>query len=284
MRKNDFTNTYEATCIKQANAVIEKNFSALIPSGTEESHDIMRGLFENAGYTVHALNLSDMRHSDRYNPIGFARSEEDIHEAAGRIMSAFHPDPEASAERAEAEHMALESLLLYLHCCAPKEQNIPAVLTLIVQACKHGMHTIGKIFENLEQADPVNSCACVHKLYEIARRCDEGMSPSACYTLGAKLSAFCLPEFARITSGDDMELEAIGTKKLAYFIIRPAGSEFQALSDLFLGDLNRHIADSMVWKGCVFGDEHVPVRAFGSVRGQFPDFEDDAAGPRKAEK
>ena len=262
--------TYYDACVKQAKKLIDSELSGLIVSGSDICLRITGSLFEEAGYAVHTLNLDDMQHSEHYNPLAAVHTETDIHEVCCRILKIMDKDLVQPPQRSEAERLLFESILLYLFRFQRRENfNIPMAMKLLDKENKKG-GSIKRIFDEVEKYDDMD---CAYVMFNTAAAYGAGLNPPASASLAAKLSLFCLPVFSELTSGDDMEMESIGDKKVAYFIIRPSNSAFRFLTNLFTADLNSYIQDNPIWKGEVLEDEYLPVRAFGSFE-EWPEGEE----------
>lgn len=273
--KNTNFQAYCDACVKQANKLIDSDLSGLIVSGSDICLRITGSLFEEAGYAVHTLNLDDMQHSERYNPLAAVHTETDVHEACCRILKTIDKDLVQPPQRSEAEKLLFESILLYLFRFQGHGKfNIPMVLKLLhMENQKSGM--LNKLFNEVQEYDDTD---CAYIMFNTAAAYGKELNPPASASLGAKLSLFSLPVFSELTSNDDMEMESIGERKVVYFIIRPTNSAFRFLANLFTADLNSRIQDNPIWKGEVLEDEYLPVRSFGSYE-EYPENKEEGNVP-----
>lgn len=178
------------------------------------------------GYDVKVFNLINPKDSDGYNPFVYVQSDEDVVRLITNLIQNTTPKNASQNDPFwEKAEIALDSaLMLYLlHEAPPEEQNFEMLMFLIENAAaveddEDYRSPVDLLFEVLEEENP-NHVAL--KQYRIFKQAAGKTAKSILISAAVRLSAFNLPEIARMTSFDNMDLNSVGEKKTAIFCVIP---------------------------------------------------------------
>lgn len=185
---------------------------------------------ENDGYKVIVLDLLHMEKSHRYNPFVYFKSDNDIQRLATIVMKATgqkDSKPQDPYWENAAEEI-LMALMMYLHYEAPpEEQNFAMIMDMIrlikgADSCEDGdeqsVSPIERLFLDLRVRKPDHPAL---RYYEdfigVPMRTLETIKS----TLTAKLAKFNIDSLIALTSTDEMELDKLGERKTALFLVTP---------------------------------------------------------------
>lgn len=185
---------------------------------------------ENDGYKVIVLDLLHMEKSHRYNPFVYFKSDNDIQRLATIVMKATgqkDSKPQDPYWENAAEEV-LMALMMYLHYEAPpEEQNFAMIMDMIrlikgSDGCEDGeeqsVSPIERLFLDLRVRKPEHPAL---RYYEdfigVPMRTLETIKS----TLTAKLAKFNIDSLIALTSTDEMELDKLGERKTALFLVTP---------------------------------------------------------------
>ena len=182
-------------------------------------------LLEN-GYDVKVFNLITPSESDGYNPFAYIRTDEDVIKLISNLIQNTTPKTANNSDPFwEKSEMALDTaLMLYLlHEAPPEEQNFETMMFLIENASvmeedEEYQSPVDMLFEALEEEYPEHIAV---KQWKIFKQASGKTAKSILISAAVRLAAFNLPEIARMTSHDDLELGTLGEKKKAIFCVIP---------------------------------------------------------------
>lgn len=203
-----------------------KNSSMVIldPKG-EIARDIGHLLKEN-GMEVKVLDLINMWRSHCYNPFVYLKEDNDVQRLVTNLFKSTTPKGAQSQDPFwdTAASMLLLALIFYLKYEAPPdEQNFPMVMEMLragdVREDDDSYQSpLDELFDRLEMRSPDHIAL---KYYRDYRSGSAKTLKSIQITLAARLEKFNLESLAALTYTDELELESIGEKKTALFIIIP---------------------------------------------------------------
>ena len=212
------TRFYAKPNIMQANT----SFVVLDPKG-----EILRDtgfMLEKEGYEIRVLDLINTERSHGYNPFVYLRDDKDVLKLVANLVRNTTPKGAQSNDPfwERAETALLEALILYLvNEAPPEEQNFPMVMEMIsaaeVKEEDEGYTSIlDELFNALEQRNPEHLAL---KQYRIFKMAAGKTAKSILISCGARLAPFDIAELRELMSYDEMELDTIGDRKTALFVI-----------------------------------------------------------------
>ena len=180
-------------------------------------------LYEN-GYDIKILNTINFKKSMKYNPFAYLRSEKDILKLVQTIIANTKGDGEKAGEDfwVKAEKLYYTALIGYIYYEAPEEEKNFKTLLDMIDASEVReddetyMNPIDRLFEALEKKDPSHFAVKQHKKYKLAAG---KTAKSILISCGARLAPFDIRELRELMSEDELELDKIGDRKTALFVI-----------------------------------------------------------------
>ena len=175
------------------------------------------------GYKVRILNTINFKKSMHYNPFAYVHSEKDILKLVTTLMtntkgegSGWDPFWEKS------ERLLLTALIAYLHYEAPvEEQNFATLLEMlntmqVLEDDEEYQNPVDLLFEELAKKKPNSFAGRQYKLYKLAAG---KTAKSILISCGARLAPFDIQELRDLTMYDELQLDTLGDKKTALFLI-----------------------------------------------------------------
>ena len=180
-------------------------------------------LYEN-GYDIKILNTINFKKSMKYNPFAYLRSEKDILKLVQTIIANTKGDGEKAGEDfwVKAEKLYYTALIGYIYYEAPEEEKNFKTLLDMIDASEVReddetyMNPIDRLFEALEKKDPNHFAVKQYKKYKLAAG---KTAKSILISCGARLAPFDIRELRELMSEDELELDKIGDRKTALFVI-----------------------------------------------------------------
>lgn len=178
----------------------------------------------NNGYIVQAFNTIDFSKSLHYNPLAYIRTEKDILKVVNVLIENTKGEGDRCGEDfwVKAERLLYTALIAYLWEEAPlEERNIPTMISLLDE-CKvkekdeNYQNPVDILFEILEKEKP--DCLAVRQYKKFKLAAGETMK-SILISCAARLAPFDIEELREITQYDELQLDEIGDRKTALFLI-----------------------------------------------------------------
>lgn len=184
------------------------------------------GALKANGFEVRVFDLLSPDTSFCYNPLAYVRDDKDVLRLIETLIQSTTPPGSQSSDPFwnKSETALLQALVLYLLHEAPKEeQNFAMVMEMLAAADfqeteESHESPLDILFARLEMREP-DSIAV--KQYHIFKMGAEKTLKSILISVGVRLSAFNLPQIARLTYTDDLHLEELGEKRVALFCCIP---------------------------------------------------------------
>ena len=181
-------------------------------------------MLSDAGYKIKVLNTINFKKSMHYNPFHYIRSEKDILKLVNTIIANTKGDGEKSGEDfwVKAEKLYYTALIGYIWYEAPDhEKNFTTLLEMInASEAREDDETfknpVDKMFDELEARDPDHFAVKQYRKYKLAAG---KTAKSILISCGARLAPFDIAELRELMSYDEMELDTIGDRKTALFVI-----------------------------------------------------------------
>ena len=181
-------------------------------------------LLVRAGYKVKVLNTINFKKSMHYNPFAYLRSEKDILKLTNTIIANTKGDGEKSSEDfwVKAERLLYCALIGYIWYEAPEEEkNFITLLEMINasearEADEEFQSPVDLMFSRLEEKEPDHFAVKQYKKYKLAAG---KTAKSILISCGARLAPFDIKELRDLMEYDDLELDTLGDRKTALFLI-----------------------------------------------------------------
>ncbi|HGI4175248.1 TPA: VirD4-like conjugal transfer protein, CD1115 family [Streptococcus agalactiae] len=181
-------------------------------------------MLEDNGYEIKILNTINFKKSMKYNPFAYLRSEKDILKLVQTIIANTKGEGEKAGEDfwVKAEKLYYTALIAYIYYEAPvEEQNFTTLLDMIDasevrEEDETYMNPVDRLFEALEKKDPNHFAVRQYKKYKLAAG---KTAKSILISCGARLAPFDIQELRDLMSEDELELDTLGDRKTALFVI-----------------------------------------------------------------
>ena len=175
------------------------------------------------GYKIRTMNTMNFHKSMRYNPFAYIHEEKDILKLVTTLMTNTKGEGQGGDPFWDkAERLLLTSLIAYLHYEAPaEEQNFATLLEMLntMQVSEDDedyQNPVDLLFEDLVKKKPNSFAGRQYKLYKLAAG---KTAKSILISCGARLSPFDIQEIRDATMYDELELDKLGDRKTALFLI-----------------------------------------------------------------
>ena len=206
--------------------IMQCNTSFIIADPKGEMLRSVAPLLLEKGNDVKVFNLITPQNSDGYNPFMYVRSDEDVIKLITNLIQNTTPKNATQNDPFwEKSEIALDTaLMLYLlHEAPPEEQTFEMLMFLIENAAtmeddEEYQSPVDVLFEALEDENP-NHIAL--KQYKVFKQASGKTAKSILISAAVRLAAFNLPEIAKMTSYDNLDLGQLGEKKKAIFCVIP---------------------------------------------------------------
>ncbi|MBE5041272.1 type IV secretory system conjugative DNA transfer family protein [Oscillospiraceae bacterium DSM 107454] len=179
------------------------------------------------GYDVKVFNLIEPQNSDGYNPFVYIKNDEDVIKLISNLIQNTTPKNASQNDPFwEKSEIALDTafMLYLLHEAPPEEQNFEMLMFLIENAAQveddenNYMSPVDMLFQGLEEDNPEHIAL---KQYKVFKQASGKTAKSILISAAVRLAAFNLPEIAKMTSYDNLDIGTLGEKKRAIFCVIP---------------------------------------------------------------
>lgn len=196
---------------------------------TDPKAELLRktgGLLEKKGYEVRVFDLINPDTSFCYNPFEYVHDDKDVLRLISNLIQNTTPKGSQSSDPfwEKSETALLQALMLYLlHEAPPEEQNFATIMEMLGSAQvkeedEDYESPLDILFDRLEMRDP-DSIAV--KQYHIYKQAAGKTAKSILISVGVRLAAFNLPQIAKLTNTDELDLSNMGERKVALFCCIP---------------------------------------------------------------
>lgn len=181
-------------------------------------------MLKKHGYEIRVLNTINFKKSHHYNPFMYIRSEKDILKLVNTIIANTKGEGDKSGEDfwVKAEKLYYQALIGYIWYEAPDEEKNFTTLLEMINASEareedEGFkNAVDLMFEELEQEHPDHFAVRQYKKYKLAAG---KTAKSILISCGARLAPFDIKELRDLMSYDELELDLMGDRKTAMFVI-----------------------------------------------------------------
>lgn len=196
---------------------------------TDPKAELLRktgGLLEKKGYEVRVFDLINPDTSFCYNPFKYVHDDKDVLRLISNLIQNTTPKGSQSSDPfwEKSETALLQALMLYLlHEAPPEEQNFAMIMEMLGSAQvkeedEDYESPLDILFDRLEMRD-ADSIAV--KQYHIYKQAAGKTAKSILISVGVRLAAFNLPQIAKLTNTDELDLSSMGERKVALFCCIP---------------------------------------------------------------
>lgn len=181
-------------------------------------------MFQAHGYRLKVFNAVDFKRSMHYNPLAYIRCEADILKVVNVLIENTRGEGDRSGEDfwVKAERMMYTALIAYLWEEAPAEDQTIPMMARMLELCwvreddEGYVNPIDILFEKLARKKPQSLAVRQYAKFKLAAG---KTAKSILVSCGARLSPFDIGELAEIASWDDLELDEIGSRRTAFFVV-----------------------------------------------------------------
>ena len=231
-------------------------------------------------YRIKVLNTINFAKSMHYNPFAYIRSEKDILKLVNTIIVNTKGEGQQASEDfwVKAEKLYYTALIAYIWYEAPEEEQNFSMLIDLVDASEareddeNFKNAVDLLFEELEQKNPNHFAVRKYKKYKLAAG---KTAKSILISCGARLAPFDIKELRDLTAYDELELDTLGEKKTALFvIISDTDATFNFIVSIMYSQLFNLLCDKAddVYNGRLPIHVRCLLDEFANI-GQIPQFE-----------
>ena len=237
-------------------------------------------MLKKGGYKIKVLNTINFAKSMHYNPFAYLRSEKDILKLVNTIIVNTKGEGQQSGEDfwVKAEKLYYTALIAYIWYEAPEEEQNFAMLIDMIDASEareddeNFKNAVDMLFDELEEKDPNHFAVRQYKKYKLAAG---KTAKSILISCGARLAPFDIKELRDLMEYDDLELDTLGEKKTALFvIISDTDATFNFVVSIMYSQLFNLLCDKAddVYNGRLPVHVRMLLDEFANI-GQIPQFE-----------
>ena len=175
------------------------------------------------GYEIKIFNTINFKRSMHYNPFAYIHDEKDILKLVTTLIANTKGDGKSGDEFwTKAEQLLYTALIGYIYYEAPEEeQNFSTLLEMlnameVREDDEEFKNPVDLMFDELEAKDPEHFAVRQYKKYKLAAG---KTAKSILVSCGARLAPFDIRELREITAYDELELDKLGDRKTALFLI-----------------------------------------------------------------
>ena len=180
-------------------------------------------LLQREGYRIKVLNTINFQKSMHYNPFAYLHSEQDILKLVTALIANTKGEGRAGDDFwVKAETLLYTALIAYIHYEAPVEnQNFSALIDMlgtmeVREEDESFQNNVDYLFEELEREQPSHFAVRQYRKFKLAA----GKTlKSILVSCGARMAPFDIAELREVTAYDEMELDTLGDRKTALFLI-----------------------------------------------------------------
>ena len=175
------------------------------------------------GYRIKVLNTINFKKSMHYNPFAYIHSEKDILKLVTTLIANTNGEGKAGDDFwVKAETLLYTALIGYIHYEAPKEEQNFSTLIEMINAMEvreddeEFKNAVDMLFDALEAEKPNHFAVRQYEKYKLAA---DKTAKSILISCGARLAVFDIAELREVTAYDELELDTLGDRKTALFLI-----------------------------------------------------------------
>lgn len=204
--------------------LMQANCSFLVTDPKGETMRAVAPLLIEKGYVIKVFDLIDTDRSDAFNPFPYLKDDKDAMKLVNNLIKNTTPKNSTNNDPFwEKSEIALDTaLILYLlHEAPPEEQNLEMVMYMIENGGAREddddfQSPLDMLFEALEEEEPDHVAV---REYKIFKQAAGKTAKSILISCGARLAPFDIQEVRDVTAYDELQLDTLGDKKTALFLI-----------------------------------------------------------------
>ena len=204
--------------------LMQTNCSFLVTDPKGETMRAVAPLLIEKGYVIKVFDLIDTDRSDAFNPFPYLKDDKDAMKLVNNLIKNTTPKNSTNNDPFwEKSEIALDTaLILYLlHEAPPEEQNLEMVMYMIENGGAREddddfQSPLDMLFEALEEEEPDHVAV---REYKIFKQAAGKTAKSILISCGARLAVFDIAELREVTAYDELELDTLGDRKTALFLI-----------------------------------------------------------------
>ena len=180
-------------------------------------------LLKRKGYRIKFLNTINFSKSMHYNPFAYIRSEKDILKLVTTLIANTKGEGKSSEDFwVKCETLLYTALIGYIHYEAePEEKNFATLVDMIGsmetrEDEEDFKNQVDDLFDELEKREPDHFAVRQYRKYKLAAG---KTAKSILISCGARLAVFDIAELREVTAYDELQLDTLGDKKTALFLI-----------------------------------------------------------------
>ena len=180
-------------------------------------------LLKDRGYQIRILNTINFRKSMRYNPFAYIHSEKDILKLVTVLIANTTGNNKSSDDFwVKAETLLYTALIGYIYYEGPEDEKCFSTLIEMINSMEvheddeEFQNHVDLMFEELEKEKPNHFAVRQYKKYKLAAG---KTAKSILISCGARLAPFDIQELRDLTAYDELELDTLGDRKTALFLI-----------------------------------------------------------------
>ena len=180
-------------------------------------------LLRRNGYRIKIFNAINFKKSMHYNPFAYIHSEKDILKLVTALIANTSNGQKGSDPFWEkAETLLYTALIGYLHYEAPEEEQNFATLVTFINSMEvreddeEFKNSVDLLFDELEEKDPNHFAVRQYRKFKLSAG---KTAKSILVSCGARLAVFDIAEVREVTAYDELELDTLGDRKTALFLI-----------------------------------------------------------------
>lgn len=184
--------------------------------------EVGNALLKN-GYRIKIFNTINFKKSMHYNPFAYVHDEKDILKLVTTLIANTKGEGKSNDEFWEkAEKLLYSALIGYIHYEAPEEEQNFSTLLEMINAMEvreddeEFKNPVDLMFDELAERDPDHFAVRQYAKYKLSAG---KTAKSILVSCGARLAPFDIKELREITAYDELELDTLGDKKTALFLI-----------------------------------------------------------------
>ena len=206
-------------------------------------------------YRIKVFNTINFKKSMHYNPFAYIHDEKDILKLVTTLMANTKGDGKSGGDGdfwEKAKKLLYTALIAYIHYVAPvEEQNFGTLITFlnameVREDDETFQNPVDQMFEALEKKSPNHFAVRQYKLFKLSA---SKTAKSILIFCGARLAPFDIAELREITRYDELELDTLGDRKSALFLIM---SDTDSTFNFFISMIYTQLFNNIYWVSTVF--------------------------------
>lgn len=268
--------------------ILQMNASFIVTDPSGEMIQSVGTVLKNHGYKIKIFNISDMAHSNCYNPLKYIRDEAGVNMVIECLINNTTNGKNNEDFWVKAEKLLYSACIFYLidFCKDDSKKNFAGVMNMVNSSKVDENNPNAKSpLDLLFEKCPKNSLAW--KYYKAFKQAAGKTLKSIIITCVTRLQPFMTPQVVNLTKTDNLEIENIGNEKTALFVITPqADRTYAFLASMLYSQIFETLYYIGEQKNAKTGNPALPIPVrcmmdeFANI-GEVPEFPSKLATMRK---